>query len=217
VERIEPASGIEVALAVTPERIGGIRASRPVAIKRGDPVGGVGVARGVGKQRMDSARSVIATSGVAKERIDSAGSVGVANGIAKQRIDSGGRVEAARAVAKERIDSDSGVLAARGVILKRTCPQTGVVLLCRSNPRQTERENERNIKDGEKPSRRMAKHIIPSLFVELVSSTRSPNSKTTGVSVPFYPGVAGCQPTQLMQKGERMKISIFLRRRATKA
>jgi hypothetical protein len=25
-----------------------------------------------------------------------------------------------------------------------------------------------------------------------------------------------CQPTQLMQKGERMKISIFLRRRATK-
>src|SRR6476660_9165222 len=29
------------------------------------------------------------------------------------------------------------------------------------------------------------------------------------VSVPFYPGVAGCQPTQFMQKRERMKISYF--------
>ena len=29
------------------------------------------------------------------------------------------------------------------------------------------------------------------------------------VSVPFYPRVAGCQPTEFMQKRERMKISYF--------
>ena len=56
------------------------------------------------------------------------------------------------------------LLTARGVVLKRACPQTGVALR-RRNPRQRERENEYNHKDGEKRSRiRMAKHIIPSLF-----------------------------------------------------
>ena len=85
----------------------------------------------------------------------------------KRALDPVGGVKVARGVAKERIDSDSGVVAARSVALKRPCPQTGVALR-RSNPRQRERENERNHKDGEKRSSvgRIAKHIIPSLFVD---------------------------------------------------
>ena len=69
------------------------------------------------------------------------------------------------AVAKERLESNRGVVEARGVANERVCPQTGVGLR-RRNPRQRERENERNHKDGEKRSSigRMAKHIIPSLF-----------------------------------------------------
>jgi hypothetical protein len=82
--------------------------------------------------------------------------------------------EAARGVAKQRIESDGGVIDAPGVALKRACAQTGVGLR-RRNARQRERQNEYRNKDGEKPSRigRMTKHIIPFLFVEFVSSTRT--------------------------------------------
>ena len=48
------------------------------------------------------------------------------------------------------------------------------------------------------------------IFVELVLFySITPYKDNWFVSVPFQPGVAGCQPTQLMQKGERMKISIL--------
>jgi hypothetical protein len=59
----------------------------------------------------------------------------------------------------------TAVEALRGVALKRACPQTGVGLR-RSDPRQRERENERNYKDGKTRSSvsRMLKHIEPSLF-----------------------------------------------------
>jgi hypothetical protein len=83
---------------------------------------------------------------------------------------------AARAIAKERLESDRGVVDACGVANERVCPQTGVGLRPR-NPRQRKREYERNNKDGEKPSPRMAKHIIPSLFVELSLLLEQPRQR----------------------------------------
>ena len=91
-----------------------------------------------------------------------------------ERIDSSGGVVVARGVAKKGIEPDGGVVGTCGVAEQRPCPQAGVALR-RRNPRQSERANERSYKDGEKRSRvgRMTRHIIPSLFVEFVSSTRT--------------------------------------------
>ena len=93
---------------------------------------------------------------------DSAGGV-VACGVEKSALTPLAVLKSPVVLQKSASGSDGGVVAARGVVLKCACPQTGVALR-RSNPRQREREYERNNKDGEKPSRRMAKHIIPSLF-----------------------------------------------------
>src|SRR5215831_13871901 len=117
-------------------------------------------------ERIDSAGGVVVARGVEKERLDSTGGIAVASGVAQERIDTAGGVKVANGVENERIDPAGGVLAARGVASERTRPQTGVELR-RSNPRQSERVNERNYKDGKTRSSvsRMLKHIEPSFFL----------------------------------------------------